>query len=78
LVDSDIEEVELEVGKLEDEALDEHRVLEVILSFVVLELGGVDGDITELEVEDHGHDCLCNSEDHVHVAFGVTESTGVS
>jgi hypothetical protein len=60
LVESDVEEVKLEVCKFEDEAFDEHRVVECLLSPMILEFCCVLGDTTECEVHRNSDDSLCN------------------
>ena len=60
LVDSNIEQVKLEISELKDKSFDEYRVVESTLSFVVLQLSCPDGNFTELLVHYHGYDSLCN------------------
>ena len=78
LVDANVEEVQLEIGELEDEALDEDRVVPGALRLVVLHIGGPVGDLAEVNVHNHCNDSLTDGSDHVGVALGVEELTWLS
>ena len=71
LVNPNVEEVELEVGELENEPLDEHRVVVAALSLVVLHVCSPVGHFAEINVHDDSYDGLSDRKHHVHVAFRV-------
>ena len=52
LINSNVEEVHLEVSHLEDEAFEEYGLIVVFLDFVVLQSGRVDGHLAELNIHD--------------------------
>jgi len=54
LVNSNVEEVQLKVGKLEDEAFDEDRAVKELLDAVILESSGVDCNLAEVSIHDGG------------------------
>jgi len=77
LVDSDVEQVHLEVSELEDEPFDEDRQVVVLLLSVVLEVCRVHCYFLELQVEDCGENSLGYRSNQIHVVIRVTDSTRV-
>jgi hypothetical protein len=78
LVDSNVEQVQLEVGEFKDKSLDEDRVVVGALGLVILHVGCVNGHLAEVLIHDHGHDGLSNGDNHVNVTLWVTVISWVS
>jgi hypothetical protein len=60
LIDTNIEEIELEVSEFKDKALYKHGVVESTLSLVIFEFSSENSYFAESNVHHDGENCLHN------------------
>lgn len=77
LVDTDVDQVHLEVGELKYESFQEDRDVIILLLLVIFHLRCVYGDFAELTVHVGGQDSLHDRHYQIKVAIGVTVTTRI-
>jgi len=77
LVKTNVEKIYLEVSELKNEALDEERVVVIVLSLVVFVVGRPLGHLAELQVHDCGYNSLSDCSYQIHIALRVKDSAWI-
>jgi hypothetical protein len=77
LVDTNVNQVHLEVSEFKNKALDEDRFFVSFLCLVIFHLGGSSCYIFEFLVSDSRQNSLSNRSDHIHVACRIKNGSFV-